>query len=114
VTGARPPLSEGELRGKLREVRDIRDALLAGGYDGSEGERNSPDMTWTDFGIAVGAAEYALEEVERLRRVSAGMIQVVEAAGPVVRRWRGGKSCPDEIALLSVALAALDSTKEPE
>ena len=54
---------------RLTEIEALREQLFTGGYDATEGQPGSRDTTWTDFGIAIGRAEWAL-----------GRVRVLEAA----------------------------------
>lgn len=125
------------LHGRIRALRGkVRAELvrLASGREEAEAERDQafgflerfvteddedvpalPELVRRCFEWGNGAWHTAGLELERAGVLQAENEKLREAAAPVVRKWREGKTCPDEIALLDVALpAAVPAPAESE
>lgn len=64
-TGQPEPVVGRPVRAEAARLAEIRETLFTGGYDASEGEKDSTDTTWTDFGEAIGIAEALVADLER-------------------------------------------------
>lgn len=56
------------------QIAEIMEQLASGGYDATEGEVDSRDTTWTDFGMVCGIAERLAKRVEELERFVNGAL----------------------------------------